>query len=117
MSEQLKVTGTFIRVLEEESGTTKKGLEWKKQNFILDTGNKYNPEICFQLFGQDKINLLDNIYRQNKIEVFFNVSSKEYNGRYYHSIDAWKIEKIEDKKTESSADILEDKESEDDLPF
>ena len=69
MSEQLKVTGTFIRVLEEESGTTKKGLEWKKQNFILDTGNKYNPEICFQLFGQDKINLLDNISFVNILSI------------------------------------------------
>ena len=36
----------------------KAGNEWKKQSFVLDTGAQYNPEICLQLFGDDKIAIL-----------------------------------------------------------
>ena len=44
------------------------------------------------------------------IEVFFNISSREYNGRYYHNIDAWKISNPnEEEKSEKT--------KEENLPF
>ena len=55
----------------------------------------------------------------SKVEVSFNLSSREYNGRYFHNIDAWRIESIE-KSEETSEDIPEFNSSaddEDDLPF
>jgi len=105
--------------LEIESGTSKAGNEWKKQSFLIDTGNQYNPEICFQLFGEDKIDMLNHHDEGSKVEVSFNLSSREYNGRYFHNIDAWRIESIE-KSEETSEDIPEFNSSaddEDDLPF
>jgi hypothetical protein len=29
-----------------------------------------------------------------EVEVAFNVSSREFNGKYYHNLDAWKINTI-----------------------
>ena len=55
----LSVKGKLSRKLSVESGTSKAGNEWKKQSFLLDTGAQYNPEICFQLFGDDKIEILN----------------------------------------------------------
>ena len=49
----LSVKGKLSRKLSVESGTSKAGKEWKKQSFIVDTGAQFNPEICFQLFGED----------------------------------------------------------------
>ena len=89
----LTITGKLSRKLSIESGTSKAGNEWKKQTFLLDTGSQYNPEICFQLFGEDKIELLNHYNEGEQVQVSFNLSSKEYNGRYFHNIDAWKIEK------------------------
>ena len=45
-------------------------------------------------FLEKKINLFTNFKEGEMIEVFFNLSSKEYNGRYFHNIDAWKIQQI-----------------------
>ena len=91
---QLSINGILLKKLNPESGARKDGRGWKKQNFILQTENSFNNEICFQLFGEEKMNMLKNIEIGEKIEVFFNLSSREYNQKYYHNIDAWKITKL-----------------------
>ena len=35
--------------------------------------------------------MLNNLKGGQSVEVLFNVSSREFNGRYYHNLDAWKI--------------------------
>ena len=87
----LAVKGKITKVLAVESGTSKAGKEWKKQGFVIDTGAQYNPEVCFSLFGDDKIAMLRNFGEGQDVEVAFNISSREFNGKYYHNIDAWKI--------------------------
>lgn len=119
----LSIKGTLTKKLSVESGTSKAGKEWKKQSFLVDTGAQYNPEICFQLFGEDKIQVLSNHNEGDSIEVYFNLSSREYNGRYFHNIDAWRIEGSEadsnkNTLTEEDAPIFDSQASEeDDLPF
>ncbi len=87
----LAVKGRITKILSMESGTSKAGKEWKKQGFVIDTGAQYNPEVCFSLFGDDKIEMLRNYGEGQEVEVAFNISSREFNGKYYHNIDAWKI--------------------------
>ena len=114
------VKGKLTRKLNVESGTSKAGNEWKKQSFLLDTGSQYNPEICFQLFGEDKIAILNEYNEGDQVEVSFNLSSKEFNGRYFHNIDAWRIEKISATQNNLSEDTPEfnaPASEEDDLPF
>ena len=115
----LSVKGKLSRKLSVESGTSKAGKEWKKQSFIVDTGSQYNPEICFELFGEEKIEMLKNHNEGDQIDVSFNLSSREYNGRYFHNVDAWRIESQDVKNNdiqaapEFNAPAAED----DDLPF
>ena len=116
----LSIKGRLIKKLSVESGTSKAGNEWKKQSFVLDTGAQYNPEICFQLFGEEKIELLNAYNEGDQIEVSFNLSSREYNERYFHNVDAWRIEKLNTSDKETSEDIAEfntPSTEEDDLPF
>jgi len=91
---ELKVKGKIVKILNVESGMSKADKEWKKQNFVIDTGEQYNPEICFQVFGSEKC---ENLTKFNKVgdevTVNFNVSSREFNGKYYHNLDAWMIKK------------------------
>lgn len=88
----LTVKGRITKILELEKGTSQAGKEWQKQSFVIDTGEQYNPEICFSIFGSEKV---DNFNKYNKVgkdvEVSFNVSSREYNGKYFHNLDAWKV--------------------------
>ncbi len=87
----LVVKGKIISILEMESGTSKAGKEWRKQSFVVDTGAQFNPNVCFSLFGEEKINMLRDFGNGQEVEVAFNVSSREFNGKWYHNIDAWKI--------------------------
>lgn len=89
----LSIKGNLIKINNIENIEGKEGKKWTKQTFVLDTGAQYNNHICFQLFGEDKIQLIKDINKGDFIEVFFNVSSKEFNNRYFHNIDAWKIVK------------------------
>ena len=96
--------------------------------YIQEKKKKFNVPISLlakdnsrakQLFGEDKIDMLNHHDEGSKVEVSFNLSSREYNGRYFHNIDAWRIESIE-KSEEKSEDIPEFNSSaddEDDLPF
>lgn len=84
------VEGTIINVLPMQSGTSKAGKEWKKQEFVIDTGGNYPKQICFSLFNQ-KIDQYP-IKLGYRIRVFFELESREYNGRYYTQVNGWKIE-------------------------
>lgn len=90
----LVVKGKIVSILALESGKSQAGKEWKKQSFVVDTGAQFNPQVCFSLFGEEKINMLRDFGNGQEVEVAFNVSSREFNGKWYHNIDAWKISGI-----------------------
>lgn len=119
----LSIKGKITKVLDIETGTSKAGKEWKKQGFVIDSGDQFNPEICFSLFGEDKINMLRNFGPGQEIEVSFNVSSREFNGKWYHNLDAWRISGATANAGNNAepqfAPSIEDAPSdeEDDLPF
>ncbi len=87
----MQVKGTLIQILKTESGVSKAGKEWKKQDFVIETNEQFPKKVCFTLFG-DKISLIDGITEGSEIEVFFSVESRDFNGKWYHNINAWKIE-------------------------
>jgi len=120
----LSVKGTIKQKLDVEQGTSKAGKEWKSQSFVVNTGAQYNPDICFKLFGEEKIQMLDNVNDGDEVEVAFNLSSREWNGRWFTSADAWKIDKVSASSSssetvdDSDVPVFENKQTEeDDLPF
>jgi len=111
----LSIDGTLIKKNQPENIENKEGKKWIKQTFILDTGADYNNQICFQLFGEEKIKLLSEHQIGDSIEVFFNISSREYNQRYYHNIDAWKI--VQMGKEDTAVENTNTDNNNDNLPF
>ena len=91
----LSIKGSLIKINEIENIENKEGKSWKKQTFLIETSAEYNNQICFQLLGEEKTKLLEKHKIGDSVEVFFNISSREYNNRYYHNIDAWKINKLD----------------------
>jgi len=87
----IQVKGTVIQILKSETGVSKAGKEWKKQEFVIETNEQYPKKVCFTLFG-DKISLIDGLTEGKEVEVFFNVESRDFNGKWFHNINAWKIE-------------------------
>lgn len=88
----LKVKGIIKQLLNAESGVSRAGNEWKKQEFIIETDDQYPKLICFTLFN-DKLSVLENFNTGDEVEVYFNLESREYNGRWFTNVNAWKLEK------------------------
>lgn len=93
----MKITGKLKTKLNKVSGTSKSGKDWEKQDFVLETNADYNSEICVAAFGET-MKELQNIKEGDNLEVNLNISSKEFNGKYYHNITAWKITPLNEEK-------------------
>lgn len=87
----MQVKGTLIQKLRPESGVSKAGKEWTKQDFVIETNEQFPKKVCFTLFG-DKVSLINSVSEGTEVEVFFTVESRDFNGKWYHNINAWKIE-------------------------
>ena len=88
----LSVKGKIEQILKPESGVSRAGKEWNKQDFVIETQEQYPRKVCFTLFG-DKTSLVDSIAVGEEVEVSFNIESREYNGKWFHNVNAWKIDK------------------------
>jgi hypothetical protein len=122
----LQINGVIKTVLPLEKGTTKAGTEWQKQSFIVANNDGYEGKeqiFCFEVFGEEKV---QNFNKFNKVgdsvTVDFNISTNEWNGKYFTSLQSWKVSKSESVSTIQEAttpfqtvEILEV--IEDDLPF
>ncbi len=82
----MKVTGT-IKLINAEQVISEK---FRKREFVITTEDKYPQDILFQL-TQNNTDLIDTIRVGEKVEVSYNLRGKEYNGRYYVSLDAWQV--------------------------
>jgi len=86
----VEITGKIIEILPEKSGQSVNG-EWRKQEFILETETSYPKKICFVVWG-DKIEQF-NLKKGESVEVSVDLESREYNGRWYTDVKAWKVSK------------------------
>ena len=88
----LEITGKLIAKLPLQSGTSSKGNTWQKQEFVIETGDQYPKKICSNLWG-DKADQLNQFNIGDDIKVSFDLESREFNGRWYTDVKAWKIER------------------------
>ena len=89
----MELAGKVIAVLEPRSGVSKTGNEWKVQEYVLETQEQYPRKMCFDVFGADKIAQFA-IKIGDQLTVSFDIDAREYNGRWYNSIRAWKVDRV-----------------------
>lgn len=81
----------MLQKLAVQNGKSAKG-DWSKQDFIVEyqDGN-FPTKVCLNVWGADKVKDLERFRPGDKIRVSFSLSSREYNGRWYNDIRAWRI--------------------------
>ncbi|HEX7755547.1 MAG TPA: DUF3127 domain-containing protein [Niabella sp.] len=85
----MQLTATLVQILPLQRGTGKNG-EWRKQDIIVETQAQYPKKVCISIWG-DKIN--ESLLKiGNQLNISFDVESREYNGRWYTDVKAWKVE-------------------------
>ena len=87
----MEIVGKIIQVLPMQEGIGRNGNPWKLQGYVLETIENYPRKVHFEVFGEDRIKNnpceIDQI-----VTVSFDIESREFNGRWYTSIRAWKIQ-------------------------
>ena len=87
----LEIIGKLVTKLPLQSGQGKNGA-WIKQEFILETPDQFPKKICISLWG-DKAKDLDQIAIGDNLKASINIESREFNGKWYTDVRAWRIEK------------------------
>lgn len=86
----MELSGKVIAVLPVVTGTGKNGKEWKKADFVIEVPGEYPKKVCFTMFGE-KVKYMPKVGEQ--VSVQFEISSMESKGKWFTSINAWKVEK------------------------
>ncbi len=90
----MELAGKIIAVLEARGGVSKTtGNSWKSQEYVIETHEQFPRRMCFNVFGEDKINQM-NIQVNDELNVFFDINAREYQGRWFNDIRAWKVERV-----------------------
>jgi hypothetical protein len=90
----MEITGKIIAVLEARGGVSKTtGNTWKTQDYVIETHEQFPHRMCFNVFGEDKIAQM-NIQVGDELTVYFDVNAREYQGRWFNDIRAWKVERV-----------------------
>ncbi len=125
----MEISGKIIKKLDAVTGNSARG-EWKKQEFIIETEDKYPKQVCISAWAE-KVDELTKFNIEDKVKLSLNAESREYNGRWYTDLRFWKIEMIGATTSNTSnnsgpapaAPVVEDfsnfdsNQESDDLPF
>jgi single-strand DNA-binding protein len=89
---EMKFNGKITNILEViEVGANKK-IEF----VVTETEGQYPQAVKFGIFGTEKV---DKFLQYNKVdqevEVLFNFKTNEWQGKYFTSIDVWRVNKVE----------------------
>ena len=85
----MEIQGKIIVVLPTRSGTSARGTQWFSQTSVIETQEQYPKKLAFDVIN-DKIEQL-NIQLGEILTVQFDINAREYNGRWFNSVNAWNV--------------------------
>lgn len=87
----MDLTCKVVSILPEQSFTGKQG-EFVRFGFVGETQGQYPKKVKFDVLGREKWEKLSPfIVLGSDVQVFFDVTSREYNGKWYTQCDAYRV--------------------------
>jgi hypothetical protein len=94
-----QVDGKLHKVFDTEQ----KSANFRAREFVIEVADgKYPQMVKFQL-TQDKCELIDNHNEGEDLTVHFDLRGREWNGRYFTNLNAWRIEAATSNAGESAS--------------
>ena len=91
----MEITGKIIAALEPRGGVSQRtGNSWKTQEFVIETHEQYPRKCVFNVFGEDRLREF-NIQVGEELTVSFDIDAREFNGRWYNDIRAWRVVRVD----------------------
>jgi hypothetical protein len=119
----MELSGKIVHIQPLQEGTSKNG-PWKKQQYIIEVPGNYPKKVCVMVWG-DRID--DFKIKQGEDVTFsIDIESREFNGRWYTDVKAWKVSRGETASTPEPTpppgdpvdfQVNDQGEDDDDLPF
>lgn len=85
-----ELSGTVKEIFEEQTF----GSGFNKRAFVVTTeADKYPQDVQFECL-KDKVELVSKLNKGDKVKVTFDINGREWQGRYFVNLAAWKIESL-----------------------
>ena len=95
----MQFTGKLVQVLPAQTGQGKNG-EWRKQEIVVETEGQYPKKVCVSVWG-DKMSHLT-LTPGEMLTIDFDIESREYNGKWYTDVKAWRVNRKENTQSVSA---------------
>ena len=92
---ELSLTGFIYKILPEQKISD----TFTKSELIIETEEKYPQKVKIEFINSGINNLMDKKEGQ-QVKVCFNVRGREWNEKYFVSLNGWRIELLADTSTE-----------------
>ena len=83
----MQLKAKLVEILPLQTGKGKNG-EWRKQDIVVETQEKYPKKVCVSIWG-DKLEGVA-LKPQELYDISFDIESREFNGKWYTDVKAWK---------------------------
>jgi predicted SnoaL-like aldol condensation-catalyzing enzyme len=108
------IKGKVHAILAEQKGVSASGKEWAKIDFVIEeVDGQYPKKVSFTAMGEKMIPIVKSLSVGQLVEVHYNLDAREYNGKWFTNINAWRI----DRYSEGITNKVEAVPVADDLPF
>ena len=87
-----QLSGTVKEIFEEQ--TFDSGFN-KREFVITDGAEKYPQDIKFECV-KENVELVNKLNKGDRVKVTFDIRGREWQGKYFVNLAAWKIEKLEE---------------------
>ncbi|HAV14176.1 MAG TPA: hypothetical protein DCX06_11895 [Opitutae bacterium] len=83
-----ELNGTVKEIFEEKTF----GSGFNVREFVVTTdADKYPQDICLQCV-KEKVEMVNKLNKGDKVKISFDLRGREYQGRYFVNLNAWKVE-------------------------
>lgn len=85
----MEFEGVVYKILPATGGTSARG-EWKKQEVIFELPGEFSRKVCVIFFNKESD--VARLKEGATYIVSVNIESREYNGRWYTDVRAWRVQ-------------------------
>lgn len=85
----MEFEGVVYKIMPATKGTSARG-DWQRQEVIFEMPSEFSRKVCVTFFNKES-----EVARLNEgatYTVSVNIESREYNGRWYTDVRAWRVQ-------------------------
>jgi len=102
----MQIAGKLIEKLPIANGVSKTGKNWEKMTFVIQVkDSKFPKQVAFDTLNAEMIRNVSDTSVGADVDVTFDVASREYQGKWYTNVTAWKIEVSRSTDTDDHAGV------------